>query len=380
MVAERNSSIGARVALFGGLTNFSSVKSTDRPDLNWKERLIYGAVYPSVQFKSEGAHSALELNYTFGLNRMKTDRDFDWKSHTAFAGFSTSLSRWRVNLTESFDFTDFTFNSLQGGAVTPLEDFRFLYAPLAERRSSLTNTASGTAEYEITEKSTVSFNVSHALRRYDDGLLSHGGLSDQYRVYANVTYTRKTSAHSSWGLGYAAGFYGFKAFANAGSQAVNAVYSHSFSPTLTVHITAGPSHVQTLGKLFLGYNTSASLQKVVRSNTFTLHYARSNGDTSGYGSVSSIWQAGAGVHRRLGSRTSVLGDLSVFDTRSKYGYHYQMRGASAVASFGFDLNRAWSVNWGGEYHRYDQGSSLGFSQTGIFFSLNFSPPAWRLPR
>src|SRR5262249_12674933 len=132
--AERNSSIATKVAVYGGLSKFLSLKSSDRPDLNWKESILYGSFYPSVQMKSQGAHSAVGLNYTFGLNRMKTGRDFDWKSQSASVSFSSYRKRWKINLTESFDFTDFMFNSLQP-AFTRFDEFRFLYTPLAERSS-----------------------------------------------------------------------------------------------------------------------------------------------------------------------------------------------------------------------------------------------------
>jgi hypothetical protein len=321
------------------------------------------------------------MNYRFGINRMKTGDDFDWESHTASAKFSTHMRRWRVSLSESFDLTpDFTaFNATPGSASSP-DGFRFLYAPVAARRSVLTNTASGAAEYEISERSAVSINVSHDKRDYDDEPLFEGSVSDQYRALVDVTYTRKTSARSSWRLGYAATVYGFEKFAGARSQAVIAAYSHNFSPTLTLQVTGGPSYVDTLGRKYLGYNASASLQKVVRSNTFGLHYARSNGESSGYGSVSGMWHAGIGVNRRVGSRTTASADLSVFDSRAKDGVSYRMRGASAVASIGLALNKSVSLNWGGEYQRYDQTSVFGFSQKRVFFSLSFNAPLWRLSR
>lgn len=341
---------------------------------------VFFATYPSIQMTSRAAHSALDLSYSFGLNRA----DYDSDSHIASARFSTSSRQWSLSLSESFEMTsDFTtFNALRG--VEPTSDgFRFLFEPVVARSSSMTNSASAYVGRVLNQRSTLSASGSYSRRNYDDNPIFNGSLSDQSRVSANVSYSRKLSPRSDVGLGYGVTHYDFKEFGKAASHAFNVVYSHRFSPTLTLQSVVAPSRVNIQGHRTrgLGYNASVSLYKILKSNTFSFNYWRNNGESSGEGYISETQQVGLGVARRLGRRTGTSGNVSVFYTRPKVEDVSGMRGISAAVAVGIALNRAVSLNLGGQYQRYDQTSVFAFEQKRLFFSLRFNAPElWRFSR
>src|SRR5262245_4511725 len=116
VAAERNSSIGTQIDFVSGGSNLRFNGADLAQDWNFKQSTLFYAAYPSIQYRSQGAHSNFELKYAFGFNRMNTDLDFDSESHTASARFSTSLKRWNFDLSDSFELTpDFTtFNAMRG--------------------------------------------------------------------------------------------------------------------------------------------------------------------------------------------------------------------------------------------------------------------------
>jgi len=60
-------------------------------------------------------------------------------------------------------------------------------------------------------------------------------------------------------------------------------YSDQIVPGLTLQIGAGVSKVTSAGSGgdYVGYDTSASLKKLVKANTFSLSYNQDSGQASG---------------------------------------------------------------------------------------------------
>ena len=272
--------------------------------------------------------------------------------------------------------------ALRGVAQDTDGGFRFLFYPVAARRSSQTNNTFVASEYTINEKSTLSISGSHTLRTYEEDPLFQGRVSDQSRVSAGIMYTRKYSEQSSWGIGYGWAHYGFKQFENGRSHGVNIEYSHQFDRSLTLQATVGPSHteIESRGSYF-SYNASLGLQKRIKSNSFSFSYHRSGGESSGYSSVSKTQQLRIGAARQLTKKMTASMEFSWFDSQAQAVSSYQTLGSAASAGMGWALNRTLSLNWGTEFQRYGGGSDTAFEQKRLFFSLRFdNPMLFRLSR
>src|SRR5262245_23718053 len=115
--AERNYVVGTTTDFAGGFGTRS-----------------FYSVYPSIDLQSAGNHSVFGLNYTFGLNREYEDVE----SHSASLKYSHAYNRLRLNLSETFEKTpDITSaNVLRGVAFDPQAGFRYVFDPVAIRRST----------------------------------------------------------------------------------------------------------------------------------------------------------------------------------------------------------------------------------------------------
>ena len=382
--AERKYRVGTQIDLVSGTTSRSTDGGIDATQ-PLQDRTFFYALYPSLALTSAGDHSLLEVSYAFGLNRTNTGLNLDNGSHVASATFKASLNpRWRYTLAESFEMTsDFTtLNVLRGTMVTP-EEYRFLFYPVATRRSSQVSNASASVETQINDKSSLSFGVSHGLRNYPDIPLLRGILSDQQRIAGNVTYTRRTSERNSWTLNYAGTYYSFRDFQGSNTHAVTLGYSRSLSPTMTLQVAAGPSFTQLLssGGNYATYDASVALMKRLKPNVVSLYYSYASGQGSGLGSISDTQHAGFGFSRPVGKKTSLAVDISAFDSRGRLGNAYGTRGASGAATVGVALNKTLSLNIGGQYQRYDGTAIFGFEDRRVFASLRFlTPDLWRFAR
>jgi len=300
--AERDFVISSQIDLVNGLSNHPSASGIDLSLLPKDLTYFYG-IYPSIRMLSKGAHSAFETSYALGIDRNSSGLDLNSRSHVASATLAiASNPKWKFNLSENFQSTpDFlTFNALRGIILTP-EGFQFVFYPTALRRSSIINDARISVERAVSEKSTLSFNVSHALRDYGENPAFQGRLSDQYRAAAGATYTRSVTEHSSFSISYTAAYYYFRDFDNARSHSIALGYSHSFSPTITLNASAGPSYTQVphTGSNYRGYNANINIQKATKRALVNLYAAHDSGETSGLGSISTTDRAGLGLLARF---------------------------------------------------------------------------------
>lgn len=346
---------------------------------------FFYAAYPSITMTSTGARSVFNLAYTFGFDRTESDPGFSSKSHAASLGFSRGLGRkWNLNLSESLQVTSdaTTFNALRG-VTPPAEDFRFLFDPVAVRRSSRSNGTSILAAYSLNDKSTLSIGGSHSLRDYGDTTGFGGTLTNQQTVSANITYTRRTAGRDAWTLTYTGAYFRFGNFENAHSDTGSVGYSTPIARDLTFQVTVGASQIRLLtsGRSYVGYNTSSSLNKTVEANSFSLYYAQDSGEPSGLGSISDTRRAGLGWNHAFRDVANVFADVSVFESKGSLDNPYETRGASAAASIGIPLTRTLSIQGGGQYQRYTQTSLFDFTQKRLFISLKLNEPnLWRFSK
>jgi hypothetical protein len=389
--AERKNTLGTQLDFVSGMSNWTPVNGLNLGP--FQTVTPFYVVYSSIEMKSMGPHSALDLSYTFGLQRIKSELDVDSESHVLAASFDKTLSqKWKFKLKESFEMTpDFaTFSALRGILFTP-QGAQFLYYPIAVRRSSQINSASISVDYDFSPRSTLSFGLSHVSRDYEDNPQFRGLLSDQYRMQGNVSYTRKIDERTSWGLEYSASQLHFEDFDDARMHNISAVYSRQLRPTLKVRLAAGPSYVETLTseRNYPGYVASLSLEKSTRSNRLSLYYDRRTGESTGLGSISDTHNAGFGFSRLLGRRTTLALDASGFSTRHRLDNPADLRGATGSVTLGLPLTDKISLNGGALYRmhflprwagdsRYSQATRLDVEEKRIFFSFRFrAPEFWR---
>jgi len=382
--AQRKYTVGTQIDLGAGGTKWSTEGGIATGQLPQDLTFFY-SVYPSMTLKSESVHSLLELSYVYGMNRTNKDLVLDSGSHVATANFTLALDpKWKLNLVESFEMTpDVNSLNVSRGIISSPQGFGFLFYPVATRSSSQINNARAGLEYEISEKSILTFGAEHSLRNYEENESFLGRLSDQQRFEARIAFTRKISEHSSWGIGYSSAYYQFSQFEDSLTHQMNATYSHVFSPTLNLRLEAGPSYVEALEahRNYIGYHGSFTLLKLIKPNILSFYYSRDSGQGTGLGSISDTHRGGFGFSRELGKFASVGLDISAFESRGRVDNPYRARGASGAATIGIALTKKLSWNFSGQYQRYDQIALFGFEEKRVFTTLRFhAPELWRFAR
>jgi hypothetical protein len=346
---------------------------------------FYG-IYPTLRMAASGRRSSWSTSYSYGLDRTATAPTSKHESHAAMLTFSSRISSaWNIHLYDSFDATSdaATFNALRNVVADP--NVPFVFYPTAAQITARGNTASLGADYRFADRSTVSFNVRHALRDYGSGGAGSAAaaLANQQSFSGDMAYNYQTGAHETWSLGYTASYFNFSGystlsqFQNGYSQTGHLGYANQIVPGLTFNLSGGVSRVQGqgTGESSIGFDSAATLQKKIDENrSFSLYFRRSSADTSGLGSVSKTNSGGVSF-TRAGRKATLFSDLSVFDTRGILGSTYNSRGYAATVSVGIPLTRTWSAQVGGLYQRYEGLQAFAFTQKRVFVSLRYSNPS-----
>ncbi len=267
---------------------------------------FFYAAYPSLRIDSAGEHSTFGASYNFGWNHVYNQQNMSVASHQASLNYSrTLLKRWKINLAGSFQMTSdaATFNALQG--IAPVsQDFNYLVSTTAVSEVMRNGATSFLTDYTIDDKSTLSATVSYNFLNYANTGISSASLVNQQRVSGGMTYSRKTSTHETWSLGYSGAVSVFKGFGDVSTQTVHVGYSDTIRPNLVFALSVGASQVENLesGASTVGANTSVSLQKNIPEKdgkiySFTLHYSQDTGSPTGLGTVSNTRTGGVGLNR-----------------------------------------------------------------------------------
>ena len=335
---------------------------------------------PSISLKAHGEHASLSSSYAFGFNSYNSDPSSRSNSHAALVAITNEFGpKWNLSLSDSFSMTSdiSTFHLLSG--LTPIPDqFEFSFNPVIAK-SSRNNSASVGVNQVLSKTSSMTYGVSHSLVSYGDDPKLNGVLSDQQRISASVGYSR-SSERNTWSLGYSGAQFIFTSFQNSRTHSVSVGFSRRLSQMLSMHISGGPAYAQTTETVrhTLGANASFGLQRTVRNGSFSFNVSQSGSDASGLGSVSTNRQVGVGVTRTFGRSISLALDVAGLDSKENNNRALATRSVTAGGSIGYSFARRWSVNWGGQYQRYEGNSLFGFDQKRIFAALRYSnPEVWR---
>ena len=377
--APRKYVIGSRIDFLTGGSNMPFGTGL----ISTNEFLPFYGAHPSIDMTSTGEHSVLKSSYAFGYDRIDSDTPWISRSHAASLMLSVQPgAKWKVSLSESFSMTSdlATFNGIRGVSLFD-QGFIFPFYPVTSQHAVKTNGFGFGTDYSFNDKAAVSVNVSHDLRYYGDAAIE-GQLSDQQRAFAEVRYTRRVDQRNSWTVGYSSTYFSFRDFENAVSQATTVGFSRSFTPSLSLTMSAGPSRVENLKSKDsnVSYNANVTLQERLRKAAISIYFVQYGGDASGLGSISDTRRAGFNV-RFDSKRATLFMDVSAFDTKGTLDNLYNTRGAAVSASVGLPLNRTFSLNAGGQYQRYDHTADFGFEQKRLFVSLRMETPSlWRFAR
>ena len=375
---DRKYMIGTTIDLVGGGNRAQT------PSLSNAAGSFFYEAYPSVDIRSAGSHSQLEISYAFGLSRFNNDLNYNSNSHAVSAMLSGSVApKWKLSVADRFQRSSnfATFDATRGILSTANG---FVFNPVAHDILTETNNVSFTADYTANEKSSLSLNASHLFVSYPHSEPFNGLLFDQQRVSESITYSQKVTENGGWNLTYDGAYADLgHQFPNTHTHAVSAGYFQQIGHDLTLRLAAGPTYVRTAAPFenYSGYNAHVSVQKPIKSNALLLYYAHESGASTGLGSISDNDRAGFGVSRSIGTNASFFADVSLFDLRSKLGVNYKTRGISTAASVGIPVGRMLSLRWGAQYQRYDEASVFGFEQTRIYISVRFNAPElWKVTR
>lgn len=375
--AQKRYSVGTSINLTGGVTNtLNGISGTNGfaiPTQAPSERFFpfYGA-FPSITFNGKGEHTGVDVSYSYGFNRARTD---NLQSHTGSFSLSKTLNpRWQTDFSDSFMSSSdaSAFNALRN--VPSLPTTGFVFSPVAGQVTSRSNSAGFSASDQYTDRSSLSFSLRHTFLNYGSANGSFdSALMNQQQIGGNLAYNYKTGPHETWTLGYNAGWFTFSQSQNAFSQSALAGYSTNVFRDFTLSITAGVSETREGGASTVGLNSSASLGKTVNNNSFVLHFTQTSGGTSGLGALSNARVAGLSLSHG-GRHMNEFIDVSGFDSKGILGNTFSQRGVWGTASLGLVLSKQWSAQVGAFYQAYDHTSTFGFTEKRAFVSLRYNNP------
>jgi len=378
---DRKYVVGTTINVAGGGANGLNSAGAAAPNRNGS---AYYEVDPAIYLQSTAQHSSLALSYAYGLNRTVGDVRYDSNSHVVGMNYSALIGpKWRLSLSESFlSASNLTAFNITRGVATP-DGFRFVFSPVAYNQTTQTNGLAVGATYAATDKSTLSFSVSHYLLRYPGNTAFLQSLSNQQRVSESVTYSQKATERGAWNVSYSGSYLTFAEFDTTRSHAVSAGYSYQFNPTVNLYVGGGPSYVENVssGGTYKTYNVAASIQKAAKANTFSFHYRHDAGEASGLGSVGDTDTGGFSTSHQMSRNTNLFVDISAFNTRGRLNNPYSARGVAAGANVSVNLNRNVSFQWGVLYQRQDNTTLFAYEQKRIYVSLRVNAPElWKFSR
>jgi hypothetical protein len=356
--AERKNDVGTTVDLIGGAANQIGQQLQ-------KNMSATASLYPSINLRSRGERSELDINYAFNLERYLTDPAITETSHA----FTTSLSA-RPNKRLHFRFSD-TFRSASDNSLANvLKDFQFtstgfqyVFEPQLHNKSIISNSAAVELDIETGKRFYLTLGASSSL--YYTGDASSSMLSDQFRTEGSVSYSYRQNKRQTWSVKYSVYQNDYQDYGSVRSHAATLVYARELLPTVRLNMEAGPSYTgkSQFQTPYYGYVASVNLSKLFHSNRLYFSYSHRSGDSTGLGTVTDSHQGGLGFSQTLGRTTSINLDASAF--KQKQGGYWGLQGSIAVAR---SLGRHLVINLGGSYQIYD---GINSENKRLFVSLGY---------
>jgi hypothetical protein len=373
--AQRKNHPGAQIDFMGGGSNQIGGSNYNLAAFQSGMAPFYG-VTPTLELKSLGANSELDLSCSFQWQRYNGDSVITTMSHMADMNLTARLSKTvRSRFNGSFysapDYT--SFNVLRGIAFTP-EGFRYVFEPALARRSSYTGNTLGSLDVDVGPKSYLTLGGSASYRHYDKIASRPVGLSDQLRVEGNVAFNRKLSSRHTWHVKYAAAENRYRDYGNALTHNAGLGFELELAPTVRMGLDAGPSYTQSqrLHKNLLGYHASINISKTIHANMLSLYYAHSSGDSTGLGSVSDTDNGGISFSRAFGRKVTLTANLSAFRGKGQLDNPYDSNGYYGASALSFMLNPHWFLNCGGSYRKNEGSSLLNATYEQVYLSIRYS--------
>jgi hypothetical protein len=349
-------------------------------------------LYPTLRLDSRGASSQLDLFYSFGLNRVDTDLDFDSESHAAGIAWTLSRPRYSMRLSNQYrrspDFA--TFNFFRGITFTP-EGVFFDYETLALRRTSHNNNAAWGLDYRVGARSLMTFGLGHSLRQYDQDPLFSRRITDQRQYAGDFGFRREVTGRSSFDTRYRFSYFDYESgiYHDARNHDMTLGVNHQITPTVSMRLGAGPSYTDQAGGdfSFWGYNAEVSLSKRFEKEFVSFYYRRDNAASIGVGSVSKTHRLGFGFTKSFTRRFTSNFGLSLYETQRLFDNRFDLRGLQSSLVFSFLLTRNLFLNLGAGYQSQEETAHVDelnlfgrydLDRRRAFVSLRFAlPEFWR---
>jgi len=368
--------IGTTIDILGGITN----NPNGALGLNTSGKgftPLYG-IFPALNVTTTG-RSSFNLSYAYGLNRTSGGNQSNSESHQAHLNYSRLLSpKTKITFLEAFERTSdaATFNGLRGVAPV-VQDFNFVFYPVAVKQVALTAGSAVTMDYALNEKSSISTTGSVNIRNY--GQVStplRGALVNQDGATGSFAYRRRMTQHDTWSVLYTGSYFRFKGFDNTGSHSASFEYLDQISTNVRFQMSVGISDTRNLriGTSYVGYNTTLALQRVLKkTNSISVNYSQQSGQPTGLSTISDSRQIGLSANHTA-RHFSIFADLSAYDSQGRLGNDLNGRGVSAAGNVGLILSKKVSLQVGGQFQRSKQIAPLEFTQKRLFLSLRFTDP------
>lgn len=394
ILAQRSTQVTGTVDVGGAIDDNPFVDRTGLSQVTSRDFGWALTAYPNIGIVSSTARSKLVLDYTFGLEQYESTLDLKSESHRVGARYEADLNaRWRFHVDDSYtrspDFTSFL--AFRGVILTP-QGILFDFAPAVLRREGFQNSADLGFDWAGSSRSSLSFDVRHSYRQYDQvpGFDSYSN----YQTYgARAEFKNRTSARTAWTVGYNVNQFTFDRYDSARNHDLSLGIERELSSSVSVHLKAGPSYAQALQvrntsqivvtgtnaterealrESFLGYNVDFGIRKSSARTTVGLFYRRDNGMNSGIGSVSTAHTLGLDFSRKLGRRLTTRLTAIGYDYAHQFDNPYDQRGIATTLQVDFVFTRYSALTFGGSYQTQESGYVYSdLERRRLFFSIRF---------
>ncbi len=118
-------------------------------------------------------------------------------------------------------------------------------------------------------------------------------------------------------------------------------YGASYSLQLGIDEGAAYTRSSELQHDYFGYDASLTSAKAIQSNLFSLYYYRRSGDSTEYGSVPNIYNAGIALSRSLEKYVASRMNLSAYNGQRRLDNPYNILGYPDALALSLSLGNNW---------------------------------------
>jgi hypothetical protein len=381
-LAERKYALGTSVDFLGGASNQLGQSSFNLSRLD-EGAVPFYSFYPSADFKSEGQHSTLELNYAMTGDSFQMTDKLITVAHTFTGDFSAQLGKTtNLKLSDTFnnapDFS--TQNVLKGFILTPT-GFQYIFEPELYKRSNISNSANLQLDFSLTPRTILTFTGAGANRFYNSDVVLTSIFPNQVRMEGDLALSHTTSTRQTWAVKYKIWQNDYEHTYIVRTHAATISLSRQLSPTVYLIMEGGPSFMEKSRALksSVGYTAYAQVSKRVDKNLISLGYSHRSGDSTGLGTVSESHQGTLDFSRTFARNWSVSLQSSAFKQHSTASDAFNYWNASGSMSLSRQLGQHLVAAVGGSYMTYSSPLGAGnntYRRVYASIGLRF-PELWR---